>query len=273
MGARRWWSDPALHFVLAGAAIFALDRWRHPPRDPHSVEVSAGFVRGLRDELARRDGRPPTDDALRDAVRAFTDEEILYREALSLGLDLGDVIVRRRLVQKMEFLAEDDLGPDPDDTALGRFVADHADRYGLPMRVRFRAVFVDRARHPANANDVALGLAARLAAGEDPATLGDPSVNDGAAATDLDRAAAEYGPAVADALRTTPVGRWSAPLPSRDGLRLVRVDERDTARLPALGDVRARALHDWREERVAAARRRGLERLRARYSVRVEGGR
>lgn len=271
MAARAWWRDPALHFVVAGAAVFAADRWLHPPADPRAVVISRPFVSGVRDELARRDGRPPDGPALRAAVQAFVDEELLYREALRLGLDRGDVIVRRRLVQKMEFLAEDDLGPEPDDDALRRLVAAHPDRYALPMRVRFYGVFVDRGRHPDDADAVARSLGARLAAGEDPARLGDPSTSPGAQSTTVDRVAAELGADAAATLRTAPLGRWSAPVASRFGLHLLRVDEREEARLPSLAEVRERALHDWREERVAAARRSALERLRARYAVRVEG--
>ncbi len=272
MAPHTWWRDPVLHFVLAGAAMFAVDRWRSPPGDARTVVISRAFVRGVGDELARRDGHRPDEASLRAAVQSFVDEELLYREALRLGLDRGDVIVRRRLVQKMEFLAEDDLGPDPDDAALGRWVADHAERYALPMRVRFRDVFIDRGRHPNDADAVARSLAERLAAGDDPARLGDPSTRAGAQDTSVDRVAAELGPDVATTLRTAGLGRWSAPVASRFGLHLVRVEVRDEARLPSIAEVRGRALQDWREERVAAARRSALARLRARYTVRVEGG-
>src|SRR6476469_6919771 len=99
---KRWYREPLVQMALAGAVLFALYRWVSPPRPGQRIEVSAEVVRGLRADHARRTGAAPTAAEEQALVRRYVENEALYREALALTLDRGDVIVRRRLVQKME---------------------------------------------------------------------------------------------------------------------------------------------------------------------------
>src|SRR4051812_42950996 len=104
--ARRLLAEPMLHFLAIGALLFMLHARLHPPGGERIV-VSSAFLDALRQDHARRTGHPPTADEERGLVERHVDEEVLYREALALGLDRGDVIVRRRLIQKMEFVIRD----------------------------------------------------------------------------------------------------------------------------------------------------------------------
>src|SRR5262245_50985087 len=104
--------EPFLHFLMLGAALFALNAWREserPREGPPRIAVTAAVIERLRAGYERQFGQPPDADELRGLVAAHIREEVLYREALELGLDRDDTIVRRRLAQKMEFLTDDIL--------------------------------------------------------------------------------------------------------------------------------------------------------------------
>jgi hypothetical protein len=130
--------EPLVVMLLCGAALFALYRVARPRSPGRRIEVSAEVVRGLRADHARRTGKPPTAEEERALVRRFVESEALYREALALGLDRGDVIVRRRLVQKMELFAGGaERTAEPDEAALRAWFEAHRDAYRAVERVSF----------------------------------------------------------------------------------------------------------------------------------------
>lgn len=262
--------EPLLHFAVLGAALFALHaRVARPP--PERIEVSAAFVDALRAEHRERAGREPDADETRRLVDRFVEEELFYREALAQGLDRADLIVRRRLVQKVELLARAQVR-EPTEDDLAAHLAANPDRYRAADAVSFRHVFVSRDRHGAAAPARAEGLLASLRAGTDPGTLGDPFLL-GATFARRTRADLEtaFGPTFAEAALAAPPGEWSGPLTSTFGEHLVRVDARAGGQLPALAAVRARVREDLLRERRDAAVRAEVERLRRRYHVEIEG--
>ena len=131
--------EPFLHFLALGAALFALNAWRsrHPSTantDTPLIDVTEAVVERLHAGYEQQFNRNPDEDELRGLVRAHIREELLFREALALGLDRDDTIVRRRLAQKMEFLTDDLVGAtDPDDTVLQRYFSENAG--GTPDRL------------------------------------------------------------------------------------------------------------------------------------------
>lgn len=258
-------------FALLGALVFGVDRLRHPPTMAQDdIVISADFVRGVRGDLTARGGRPPTGPELDAALARFSDEEVLYREALALGLDRGDPIVRRRLVQKLELMLQGE-SPEPDDATLQRHLDAHPERFRTAASVSFEHVFVDAGRHPDLDADCA-ALAPRLAAGEDPARLGDAFI-DGTTfnALPLDRLRDRFGEDFARALADRPAtASWSGPIRSRFGCHLVRVRAISPSSVPSLADVRGRVRGDWIEARRAESLREAILRLRARHPVRIE---
>jgi hypothetical protein len=107
----RWLREPLLHFLLIGLALFAIYRALNPAaveqENRRRIELTDDDLRQLELGWTMQWRRPPTPEEMRRLVESKIREEILYREALALGLDQGDTIVKRRMVQKMEFLAED----------------------------------------------------------------------------------------------------------------------------------------------------------------------
>jgi peptidyl-prolyl cis-trans isomerase C len=272
--ARRLLREPLLHFALLGALLIALQT-RYAASSGRRIVVDASTLRGLRQDFLRRTGAPP--DAAEEAalVEQYLDNEVLVREALALGLDRGDVIVRRRLVQKMEFLAEAlDAPAQASDTDLEGYLRSHSERYAIAPRIALTHVFLANQRHGAGAGAEAAALAARAAllAGAAPRDLGDPFPRGAAIGASTERELAGiFGPAFAAQAMQLPVGEWSAPLRSSYGFHLVRIESRTPGETPALAAVRPAVKRDFDEEQRAARRRAALDQLRGRYDIRVEG--
>lgn len=266
---RRLLREPALHFVLGGAALFALHAAVAPEAEPDEpvrrVEVSRELVEALRRQHELQTGAPADDAALRHLIDQHVEQEVLYREALALGLDRGDPVVRRRLVQKMSFMLEDQPIEPPDEATLAAWLETHAARYQEPERITFRHVFLRR-----ESRDRAPAVLTDLQGGADPAGLGDPFVH-GGHITHRTQKQVEglFGAAFAEAIREAPAGRWAGPIESSYGVHLVQIEAVVPGRVPPLGEVRARVATDWTEHQRGAARARTLAELKARYEVQV----
>jgi hypothetical protein len=268
-GLARWLREPLLHFAVLGALLFALQRSNVPSPQAHRIDLSDDVVAGLRQDHLRRTGALPGAAEEAGLVQRYIETEMLYREALALGLDRGDVIVRRRLVQKMEFVLENqNLPADPSDDNLQRFLERHAARYATPVRLTFTHVFISTDRHGARSAALAEELRARLLAGAEASSSGDPFLH---GATFVGRSeadiAAMFGESFARQLATVDLNTWTAPLHSSFGWHVVRVSQRSASALPPLAAVQQRVLSDWEEEQRAAARQEGLGKLRASYEV------
>lgn len=258
-----------VHFVALGALIFAADRWRNGPEpDRRTVRVDAPLVRGARAELQRRNGRAPTEAELREMLQTYVDDEVLYREALALGLERGDSIVRRRLVQKMDLAlrAEGDAR-EPTDDELRAMLRDEPARWSSAPTMSVTQVFYDPARRGDRAEHDArqdLALASQRAPAGDPFVLGSTLTAQRAQSLGV-----SFGEGFVDGLRDAPTGAWVGPLRSRYGLHLARVDARAPGRLPPLDEVRGALRAQWLERRAEQQRRASLDALRARYRIDV----
>jgi len=268
--------EPLVHFLALGAALFALFAavGRDEGGADRRIVVAAGAVEHLAAVFERTWQRPPTPVELEGLVADHVREEILYREAVALGLDRDDVIVRRRMRQKLELLAEG-LGRsvEPSDEELAAFLAAHAERYRVEPRVAFQQLYLSRDRRGPAAGADAARLLARLRAG-DPAALGDPlplpaTLRD----APLSEVGRQFGARFAERLATLPIGEWSGPVESGYGPHLVRVEARSEGRVPALAEVREAVARDWQGARAEAAAEELYRTLRSRYQVVVEDAR
>lgn len=269
---RRWLRDPLTHFVLLGLLAFAVyDPSGRDTGDPEIV-VTAADVQRLRAAWQAQWSRPPNAAELDGLIESFVHEEMLVREALALGLDRDDLVVRRRLAQKMEFLAsEPDEEGEPGDAELEAFRVAHADRFRTPGTTTFRQVYLSRDRRGEATPSDAKAVLAALRAGADPAGQGDPLLLPSRQeAVSQARVGQLFGDDFAEALARVRPGGWQGPLRSSYGLHLVLVEERTPPRDPPLEEMRDRVLLEWRAERGDRQLQAYLDRLRERYPVRVE---
>ncbi len=254
--------EPLVHFLVLGALLFAWYEWRGGAPGPGSsrITVTPGLVAHLASGFARTWQRPPTDTELKSLIDDYVKEEIATREALAMGLDRDDTILRRRLRQKLEFLVEDPAGgAAPTDAELEAWLRAHPDAVPAEPRIALRQVFVNAQRRGAGARPEAERLLAQLAAagpGARTDALGDPTMLPGelppGARSEVERV---FGQEFAAGVERLQPGRWAGPIASGYGLHLVLVTSRDEAAAPALSDVRPAV----EREILAERRRRQLE--------------
>ena len=261
--------EPLVHFLVIGAAVFAFydlaasDRDSAPPRE--RIVVSEGRVAQLAEVFARTWQRPPTPEELRGLVDAYVKEEIYYREALKHGLDRDDTVVRRRMQQKMAFLAEPPGAVlEPGAGELQTFLEVNRALFRIEPRIAFQQVFVSpeqqerpAALRAANKLESLRGSRSANLAQE----LSDPTLLPyEMRLTPLSVVARTFGEEFVAGLEAHQDGEWSGPTASVYGLHLVRIVAREAATDPPLAEVEAAVLREWqrwkREAYVAEEYRR-----------------
>jgi hypothetical protein len=269
-----FWREPLLHFLVAGALLFALYRLvgGEGAVDPAEIVVTAAQVDVLAAGFTRTWSRPPTPPELDELVAEYVVEEIYYREALALGLDRDDTVIRRRLRQKMEFLG-DTGAADPTDADLEAHLARHPDRFTGESRTSFVQVFVTDEPGAEAAAARILGQLRAAGAAARPLDFGAatllPTGMEVATPRDIESV---FGRELATALAGVPPGEWAGPLRSSYGWHVVRVTARSPAAVPELGAIRTLVAADWQEDQRRAAVAATLADLRRKYAVRVEPG-
>jgi len=268
---RRLLREPLVHFLGLGLLLFLLYGWLHGGvlSRPEEIVVSRGQMQSLQSQFEGVWQRAPTSKELQGLVDSWVREEVLYREGLAAGLDRDDPIVRRRVGQKIEFMIDVAPPAAPTEAELQAWLDTHADRYAIEPRYSLRQVYFDPARRGASL-DAAVAAALRaLASGK--AVAGDstllPAVLDDAAASDIER---QFGAEFAASLKDLPVGRWQGPLKSAFGLHVVDVSASQAARPAKLAEVRPAVERDLTEARNDESKKAYYEKLRSKYTVRVE---
>ena len=270
-GLRRLAREPFLHFLALGLLIVLVRSGSGGTPERYRVTVGPADVRRLATGYEWQFGRPPTAGELDHLVDRHIEEEILYREGVALGLDRDDEIVRRRVVQKLQFLQEDTaLVPEPDEAALHAFRARNADRYRESARATFRHVYFspDAGGHQA-ARARAVGAIATTRAAGPASAGGDPFPGrDRYADLDADGLARIFGDSeLSRALLALAPGTWHGPLQSGYGWHLVFVEALEPAREPPFADVRERVRADYVDTQRQAANAAALAAIKARYVV------
>ena len=273
---RRFWREPLTRFFAAGAALFVLyalvgDR---APTDDRRIVIDRYELEALAALWQAQWRRPPTRDELTRLVVDRVREEVLYREALALGLDENDVLVRRRLAEKLEMALNDVAATaEPSADELRGYLESHADRYVEPARLTLTHRFFSRDRRGDSADADARAALAPLTAG---GTVDDDSFHAAKALTleDAGRLEQIFGTAFRDAVvehAERPGSRhaWFGPVSSAYGAHLVRVDAYREGRRRSLDEVRETVLDDWRRDHVAAREAERYAEMRASYDVDV----
>lgn len=280
---QHWWlrvvTEPLLHFLLIGLLIFGLHSYIEKsvnPDDRNMIRVSPQMVNQIASTWERQWRRPPTDAELENLINSNIQEEVLYREALAMNLDQNDTIVRRWLVQKMDFLSRDMIPPvDPTDEDIKAYFESHQSDYVQPARISFTHIFFDADRRGLSAEDEAVAVLQQLNRA-DPVLDRAPQLGDrfmlnydytGQEPQDVRQ---YFGKDFADQLFELEQGRWQGPITSGYGLHLVRVTDRrdpEPAELETVYDDVQRTLIDERRQEANAA---FYQALLAKYTVEID---
>jgi hypothetical protein len=271
----RWFREPLLHFLILGAALFWLAGTLGGPAQGRGerIVLSAGDVAQVTAGFERTWQRPPTQEELAGLLEDRVREEVYYREALALGLDRDDTIVRRRMRQKMEFLSEDLAAAEPSEAELESWLAANREAFRQEPRLTFRQVYLSRDRRGDEVRADAERLLAELraeGADLDPSALGDPlplpTEGGDLSTSEVSRL---FGAAFSSRLFELGTGRWEGPVESAYGLHVVFVRERVESRDPALAEIREAVAREWLADRRRQAREDSYRELRSRYQVEI----
>lgn len=259
--------EPLLHFFVLGAGLFVLfaSLNREAMESPDEVAVDRARVESLAAQFERTWQRAPTAEELRGLIDGWVREEILYREGVALGLDINDTIVRRRIAQKMEFIADGSVPGEPTDAQLEEWLQSNMDVYRIEPVYSFQQVYFDPSRHGA---DLRLRLSTLEKATAPPE--GDPTLLPGslasARASEVERT---FGSTFAAAIAELPIAEWGGPVESAYGLHMVKVDAKSPAREPTLAEARTAVERDWSAKQAEELNEAFYRAVRKRYTVRL----
>ncbi len=273
---KRLLKEPLLHFLLLGAALFgvfaALSGRDEPGRD--TIIVTQGKIEHLTALFARTRQRPPTREELKGLIDDHVREELTYREGKAIGLDQNDTVIRRRIRQKMEFIAQDFAAQaEPTEQELAEYLAAHPDRFRVAPRLTLRHVYLDpdRRRDRIEADATELLVALNEDRSLDATQLGDQIQLEyeyvDVSTRDL---AGLFGDEFASQVVALETGGWQGPVESGYGVHLVFIVERTEGRLPDLDEVRHVVRREWENERRHEAMERFYSELLARYEVQIQ---
>lgn len=272
----KWLKEPLLHFLLLGALIFfAYGQLAGKGSARDEIFISRGQQENLVNTFARTWQRPPTSEEFKGLLDDYVRLEIAYRQGQAMGLDKDDIIIRRRMRQKLELLAEDVASlAVPTDEELQVYLDGHPEELRLEPVLSFRHIYFSHDRRGEAAEADAVELLNRIAADGPEGDLeqfGDPLPLpfelDGAREDEIARL---FGSVFIDGLGGVEVGHWSGPIESGFGLHLVYIEDRVEGRMPNLDEARAAVQRDWFSERRREAVDGLYDRLAENYSIEVE---
>ncbi len=260
--------EPLTHFLLIGALLFGVGLIFKAQQRPVIV-VNTQDVAQMAEYWELQSQRPPTREELTAMVRERVDEEILAREAQRLGLDQDDLIIRRRLAQKMAFAGQDVAPiPEPSPRTLESYYDRTRQTYAEPAHLTLRHAFFSVERTEGDPRLAAEAALATTRSGQTP--VSDPFM---LALTYADVSAIEllrdYGPEFAQLAEKAPLGTWVGPVASPFGWHVVRIESRRPARIPPFNDVKSEVRDAYMAEQRQAANAGFMAKLRKRYRIEV----
>lgn len=272
----RWLKEPLIHFLLLGALIFVVyDQMAGDGRAADEIFISKGQQENLLNTFSRTWQRPPTPQEFQGLLKDYIRQEIAYRESKEMGLEQDDIVIRRRLRQKLELLAEDIASlVAPSDEELQSYLDTHIEEFMVEPRLTLRQVYFSRDRRGADAEQDAQQLLQRITTDGPEGQfdqLGDPlplppELND----LREGEIARLFGTVFTDGLKGIETGRWSGPVESGFGIHLVFIEERVEGRAPELNEVRDAVQREWLSKRRLESVDGLYERLAENYTIEIE---
>ena len=269
--------EPFIHFIFLGLAIFLAYHFLSARNDNQlgKIVITQGDITSIMIGFSRTWQRPPTREELEGLIQNRVREEVYSREAIAMGLDRDDPIIRHRLQQKLAFVT-DDVAPlaEPTDAELADYLKTHAAGFGVDRKFTFSQVYLDpngRRKHlTQDANELLIQLR-KQGLDVDLSSLGDVFLLahrfEAASTTEI---AKQFGEKFAAKLADTPIGQWFGPVESGYGTHLVFVEERTEGHQPELTEVRDAVRREWTNARRSESNETFFQNLLKQYEVVVE---
>jgi hypothetical protein len=268
--------EPLLQFLVLGAALFGFFHLvdKKKAEAPEKIVISSARIANLADGFSRTWRRPPSNEELQGLVDDYIRDEVFYREGRAAGLDRDDVIIRRRVRQKMEFFAEDMSAQEPSEAQLTAYLESNPERFRTEDRITFRQIFLSATRRAGAIDDDSKHLTDVLAHADatvDATALGDAFLlGEEFQAVSQSEVAGIFGGGFAKRVSAMEQGRWQGPVASSFGQHFVYIGERTPGGLPPLDAIREAVRREWSNARRLEAEQKLYASLRERYEIVVE---
>ena len=273
---RRLLKEPLVHFLALALVVFAVYGVINTSEaeKPDRIVITGPRIEQIAGLFAKAWQRPPTVAELKDLIDDYVKEEILVREALALGLDKDDTVIRRRLRLKMEFLSDaESEALSPTDAELEAYLRANPGKFEIDPMIAFRQIYLNPARRRGTLDrDAATIIEVLLSSARaDPSALGDSTLLPSELpVTSKSSISQIFGREFADALRNATPDQWTGPVKSAFGFHIVRVSEYKTGRIPALDEVRDAVAREWANDKRKARQDARFNELLKRYQVTIE---
>ena len=267
--------EPLVLFLLLGAGLFGLYTLVNDSVDDNAdiIRITQGEISNLKSLFEKQWRREPTEDELDSLIQGHIREKVLYREALSIGLEKDDTIIRRRLVQKMEFIFGD-LGTlvKPAEQALADFHIENADKYLSPPRMTFTQIYINTDAHGNQAEQRARELLGKL----ESLKPGDPELGEMGDRIMLPgrlqdaskkEVVNQFGASFPEQLTQIPPGQWAGPITSGFGWHIVFLESFEPSELIPVEQIRESVLNDYQYQQRKQAELLAYESLKSKYEI------
>ena len=269
--------EPLLHFLLIGALLFLVFELIKSPAgiQENNIVITRGDIDSLQANFTRTWQRPPTEDELSGLINDKVQGEIAFREAIAMGLDQDDAVIRRRLRMKMELLVEDVAGlSPPKDKDFETYLAENRESFRQQPQLSFMHVYLNSDKRGTHVENDAREILARLSAAgidADPESFSDPNMLPKELPlyyiNDIGRL---FGVDFSRQILQVEPGKWTGPVWSSYGLHLVYVRERIEGRDPELDEVRKEVEREWSAKRRREFKEETYKKLRERYTIVIQ---
>ncbi len=269
---KKLWREPLVHFLLIGFALFLFYDLlnKQGSEAPNHIVVTSGQKQQLAANFQRTWMRQPTEKEMKALVESHIREEIFYREALAMGLDQNDPLVKRRMRMKLEFILEDLSSQDVTDEALATYLEKHADKFRSELQLSFQQIYLNPEKRK-DLNADAEQLLTSLKSGASPETMSDTTMISPHFELETQAGIARiFGDDFAMAVIKLAPGDWTGPVQSEYGLHLIKVSERIEAQQPQLADVRELVKREYLNELSKKQKDLAYQQLRKNYNVTFE---
>lgn len=265
---RKLLREPLIHFLGGALLLFAFFWATGTDRDPsdYQISIDESDIDRLTTDWVRNFRRAPTREELDSLIDQEIAEEIYYREALRLGLDKDDPVIRRRLFTKLRFIdSENSESLEPTDEILQQWMDENPGKYALSPLYDFEQVYLGQISAAA-----ASDIVGQLKRGAQPETfrkpLSLPATVERVTSAEISR---EFGDRFAGQLEKLEPNIWSGPVSSGFGVHAVRITAKAPGKAAALDDVRHRVVNDWSAARQAVQKEAALSRYREQYEITI----
>jgi hypothetical protein len=267
---KKLFNEPVIMFLLIGGLFYLMHGWVFQSKrsEEKRIVVSPDQIEQLTVQFSRTWMRPPTETERQNLIKNYVRDEVYFREAINMGLDKNDQVIRRRMRQKLEMLMDNIAEASvPSDQMLMSYMQENEDKFRLDDKITFMQVYLNPDDHP-DLERGAQATLARLKAGESPEDLGDPILV-GYKFEQFTESAVrrEFGIDFTEQIIKLTPGDWTGPIYSGLGAHLVKITERVEGKMPELAEVRRIVEREWMAERTRQLKDAAYGKLLAGYEV------